>query len=105
MTSYYQILGFPILATFALGACGNPEAKKDSIEQFIDGVTANRVGVGGDYWVETNSGAGVNGSEWEKLILVFGFAETESASKACQHVIQGLMGFDGVRTYRCVPAN
>lgn len=103
--SRFFMISFQILALSMLNACGNPETKKDSVEQFVDSVKANRVGAGGDYWVETDSGAGPHGGEWEQLILVFGYAKTESASKACEHLIQGLQNFDGARTYRCTPAN
>lgn len=104
MSRVFMIL-FQILALSTLNACESSETKKDSTEQFVDNVKANRVGAGGDYWVETDSGAGPHGSEWEQLVLVFGYANTESASKACEHLIRGLQNFDGARTYRCTPAN
>jgi hypothetical protein len=43
MSRAFMIL-FQILALSTLNACENPETKKDSVEQFVDSVKANRVG-------------------------------------------------------------
>jgi hypothetical protein len=94
-----------IITTLFLVGCGPKNDDKDSIEHFIDEINANRIGNGGDYWIETNSGTGINGNEWEKIVLVFGYAYTESSEKSCQHMILGLKKFDANRSYRCILAN
>ncbi len=95
--SYCKYLAL-VIGTGSLIACGNQAMTG---EEFADYAKSHRVGAASDYMLEMLNLAG----EWEPVMFVFGYADSEGSRIECQHAADALKKVNFERTYRCVLAN
>jgi hypothetical protein len=79
-----------------LSAC--EESYTDQFKKFEARVAANRLGSSADHWVVKRNALG----EWEKVALVFGFADDR---RFCGEVVELYMRRYPSDRYMCLPAN
>lgn len=70
-------------------------------EEFADYAKTHKVGAGNDYMLEISHADG----EWEPVMFVFGYYESNGARIECQIAADALKKVNYNREYRCVLAN
>lgn len=100
MAKRMNLVGAAALCT-VLASCSSSDDSASSIEKFVEYVGERPIGAASDEWLEMQNMAG----EWEKTVLVFGYATSSGAAEECQKIAKALKGVNSLRDYRCVPAN
>lgn len=89
------------LASAAILTACEKEGSVKGHDGLVRQVERSKVGASSDHWIEIKSLAG----EWERVGLVFGYAEDNGDYEECLKAIEGLKRVNFRREYRCAPAN